>query len=62
MKRRHLLVGLVLALLATTPVPARQGEPLRSTDLAGLRLRNIGPATMSGRVVDMDVVESDPFR
>ena len=60
MKRRHLLVGLVLALLATIPLPARQGEPLRSTDLAGLRLRNIGPATMSGRVVDMDVVESDP--
>ena len=60
MKRRHLLVGLVLALLATTPVPARQGEPLRSTDLAGLRLRNIGPANMSGRFVDMDVVESDP--
>ena len=60
MNRRHLLVGLLLALLATTPVPARQNEPLRSADLAGLRLRNIGPATMSGRVVDMDVVESDP--
>ncbi len=60
MKRSHLLLGFVLALLATVPVPARQSEPLRSTDLAGLRLRNIGPATMSGRVVDMDVVESDP--
>ena len=30
------------------------------SDLGGLRLRNIGPASMSGRVVDMDVVESDP--
>ncbi len=34
---------------------------LRSTDLAGLRLRGIGPATMSGRFVDMDVVESNPY-
>jgi len=61
MMRRHLLAGLALALIATVPLPARQSEPLRSTDLAGLRLRNIGPATMSGRVVDMDVVESDPY-
>lgn len=38
-----------------------QSAPLQSTDLAGLHLRNIGPATMSGRVVDMDVVESDPY-
>lgn len=34
---------------------------LQPSDLAGLRLRNIGPATMSGRFVDMDVVESNPF-
>ncbi len=34
---------------------------LRSTDLFGLRLRGIGPATMSGRFVDMDVVESNPY-
>jgi photosystem II stability/assembly factor-like uncharacterized protein len=27
----------------------------------GLRLRGIGPATMSGRFVDMDVVESNPY-
>jgi photosystem II stability/assembly factor-like uncharacterized protein len=33
---------------------------LSSSDLSGLRLRTIGPATMSGRFVDMDVVESDP--
>ncbi len=32
-----------------------------ASDLAGLRLRNIGPASMSGRVVDMDVVESNPY-
>lgn len=39
-----------------------QAQPtLQSSDLAGLRLRSIGPATMSGRFVDMDVVESNPF-
>src|SRR5687768_17998357 len=34
---------------------------LQTSDLAGLRLRGIGPATMSGRFVDMDVVESNPY-
>jgi len=34
---------------------------VRSADLSALRLRNIGPANMSGRVVDMDVVETDPY-
>ena len=36
----------------------RQAVALRTSDLGGLRLRSIGPATMSGRFVDMDVVES----
>jgi photosystem II stability/assembly factor-like uncharacterized protein len=36
-------------------------SPYSAADLSGLRLRNIGPASMSGRVVDMDVVESDPY-
>src|SRR5687767_12712272 len=44
-----------------TTLYAQAGGPLRSSDLAGLRLRGIGPATMSGRFVDMDVVESNPF-
>ena len=61
MTPRHFLAALVLAVLATVPLPARQPAALQSSDLAGLRLRNIGPATMSGRVVDMDVVESDPY-
>src|SRR5688500_8349433 len=42
-------------------IHAEQPTPLRADDLAGLRLRNIGPANMSGRFVDMDVVESDPY-
>lgn len=42
-------------------VSAPAQSPFAATDLTGLRLRNIGPASMSGRVVDMDVVESDPY-
>ena len=61
MTRRHLLAAAALALLATIPLPARQAATLQPADISALRLRNIGPATMSGRVVDMDVVESDPF-
>ena len=61
MTRRHLLAAAALALLATVPLPARQAATLQPADISALRLRNIGPATMSGRVVDMDVVESDPF-
>ena len=53
---------LCLACCATaTSAHAQTAAPLAATDLAGLRLRNIGPASMSGRVVDMDVVESNPY-
>jgi photosystem II stability/assembly factor-like uncharacterized protein len=60
---RALILVTGLWLGALTPGVALQAQsppPLRTGDLAGLRLRNIGPATMSGRFVDMDVVESDP--
>jgi photosystem II stability/assembly factor-like uncharacterized protein len=40
---------------------AAQEAPLASDSLSGLKLRNIGPANMSGRFVDVAVVESDPF-
>ncbi|HEX6164562.1 MAG TPA: hypothetical protein VFZ31_14425 [Vicinamibacterales bacterium] len=57
----------IVALDHAAPTSAQQPEgatkvtPLQASDLAGLRLRGIGPATMSGRFVDMDVVESNPF-
>jgi photosystem II stability/assembly factor-like uncharacterized protein len=51
---------LVAGFQAPPPLLA-QGNQLRTTDLAGLRLRTIGPANMSGRFVDMDVVESEPM-
>jgi photosystem II stability/assembly factor-like uncharacterized protein len=38
-----------------------QGQELTSEILDGLPLRNIGPAAMSGRIVDLAVNESDPY-
>ncbi|MEW6322940.1 MAG: hypothetical protein AB1635_17870 [Acidobacteriota bacterium] len=59
------LALLALAALPSSPTPPLAAQSaqasLQARDLAGLRLRNIGPATMSGRMVDMDVVESDPY-
>ncbi len=52
---------LVLGSAAVTFDVRAQEAPYAASDLASLRLRNIGPASMSGRVVDMDVVESNPY-
>ncbi|MGE0462297.1 MAG: hypothetical protein AB7Q16_13090 [Vicinamibacterales bacterium] len=60
MKRLLVFFVAVLGVTLAPQLPAQQ-VALQSRDLSGLRLRNIGPATMSGRMVDMDVVESDPF-
>jgi photosystem II stability/assembly factor-like uncharacterized protein len=48
-------------LWATCAAPLMAQAPFRAADLGGLKLRSIGPASMSGRVVDMDVVESNPY-
>src|SRR6478736_1438729 len=41
---------------------AAQATPaITSADFSALHFRNIGPAAMSGRFVDMDVVESNPY-
>lgn len=37
-----------------------QDATLQTEEMAGLRPRNIGPAVMSGRIVDLAVVEIDP--
>jgi len=54
---------LVLFLLAVflSPLAAQTPPALQAEMLAALRLRNIGPANMSGRFVDMAVVERDPY-
>ena len=58
------LSGALVAGSLTTPqrlLLAQAPAGLDTGQLAGLRLRTIGPATMSGRVVDLAVVESDPY-
>jgi len=55
MKIRTLIALLVLS------ISSIQGQELTSELLNGLPLRNIGPATMSGRIVDLAVLESDPY-
>jgi photosystem II stability/assembly factor-like uncharacterized protein len=40
---------------------AAQGATPTSQQLGGLRLRSIGPANMSGRIVDLDVNERNPY-
>lgn len=51
-----------VVLAAALPLAAlAQGTRPTSQDLAGLRLRSIGPANMSGRIVDVDVNERNPY-
>ncbi len=67
--RRRAKPQLVAALLALsigstaaeTQAPGSTLSGFAAADIAGLRLRSIGPASMSGRVIDMDVVESNPY-
>ncbi len=61
MTRTRPLPGLLFALATalSAAAPAAQDAPLRPGTLAGLSFRTIGPAAMSGRVVDLAVVESN---
>ncbi len=52
--------ALVVALSLPAAIPAQGARPA-SQDLAALRLRTIGPANMSGRIVDLDVNERNPY-
>jgi len=54
-------VAVLLALVSPPLLTARQSPALTAQDLAALTFRTIGPANMSGRFVDMAVVESDPY-
>ncbi|CAN5900002.1 hypothetical protein BH11GEM2_BH11GEM2_14220 [soil metagenome] len=54
----RLTAALILALTAVTPVAAQR--TLDAPMLNSLRFRFIGPATMSGRITDVAVSESDP--
>jgi photosystem II stability/assembly factor-like uncharacterized protein len=51
-----------LALLTVAALPlVAQPLPVNGAALTGLRFRTIGPAAMSGRVLDIAVNESDPY-
>jgi len=50
-----------LALAVSFPVAAWGQRTPTAGDLAGLTLRSIGPANMSGRIVDLDVNERNPY-
>ncbi|MDH5589869.1 MAG: hypothetical protein OEZ37_07460, partial [Gemmatimonadota bacterium] len=50
----------MLGLLLATGTLAAQQARLTTADLAALAPREIGPATVSGRIVDLAVVEADP--
>jgi photosystem II stability/assembly factor-like uncharacterized protein len=53
------LIAATLALAGGSRTPrAQDAPPLRPATLAGLGFRTIGPAVMSGRIVDIAVVES----
>ena len=54
----RLLNALAAAILLVSPA-SLAGQELASAQLDGLRFRTVGPATMSGRIVDLAVVEAD---
>lgn len=59
-----LLVTLALAASLSVPATALQDkdtvETMSSTTFSGMKLRNIGPAYMSGRIADIAVDQKDP--
>src|SRR3989441_11103896 len=56
------LLMLVFCTVAWTPVPRTQDAPeLTASALTDLRFRTLGPANMSGRIVDLAVVESNTY-
>jgi photosystem II stability/assembly factor-like uncharacterized protein len=57
-----LALAAVLGLRAgSAGLGAQAGGAVTAADLAALEFRNIGPANMSGRFVDLDVVEADTY-
>ena len=60
MRAHPVLSALAGALLGVGPISAQLTTPLDSTTLAGFRWRSVGPANMSGRVTDIEVVPGNP--
>ena len=58
-----ILSAISLTLLAACSQGAAEEEdqgPLSSATFEGMALRNIGPALMSGRIADIQIVQDDP--
>jgi photosystem II stability/assembly factor-like uncharacterized protein len=55
-----LAAAICLFFAAAAPAPAPPAAPDLATALKPLKFREIGPATMGGRIDDVAVVESDP--
>ncbi len=56
-----LLLAIACASMLTVSPSAQQTPGLQPAVLSGLRFRTIGPANMSGRIVDIAVVESNTY-
>src|SRR5437879_749555 len=59
MRRARVFLGILLILAVAATVPRAQPSALNASTLAALKFRTIGPAAMSGRIVDIAVVESN---
>jgi len=59
MAKTCVFLGILLVLALASTVPRAQQSPLNASTLAALKFRTIGPAAMSGRIVDIAVVESN---
>src|SRR5437660_2889493 len=61
---KNFRLGLVLLMflaIDTRTVPLAQEATTLQSALTGLRFRTLGPANMSGRIVDLAVVESNTY-
>ncbi|MBZ5556611.1 MAG: hypothetical protein LAO77_04980 [Acidobacteriia bacterium] len=59
MAKARVFLTILLVLATVRAVPRAQSQALNASTLAALKFRTIGPAAMSGRIVDLAVVESN---
>jgi len=63
---RNLQIGLLLIVIFALPLPAdednekKEGTKLNAGTFSGIKLRNIGPALMSGRIADIAIDNTQP--
>ena len=61
---RGLICAVVIGMLPQTscaqPPEEADNEPLSAANFAGFEFRSIGPAFMSGRIADIEILEDEP--